>query len=814
MVTLVQDLRYGLRMLAKSPGFTTVVLITLTLGIGANSALFTVMRTFIAGPYEFPNAHELVQIWGTRADLEPGDFRGEIPRTGVNAADYIDWREQAKSLSEIALYRNTAYVLVGGDRPERIPAVQATPGLLPMLGIEAAIGRLYGSDDERLPVVLLSDVLWHRRFGGSADVLGQTITLNDIQHTVVGVLPPEISRNLTWDDVELWTPFPLDPALVERGDRNLRSMARLAPGVTVEQAQAEMSGIAAGLADAYPDTNANRGVFLQQHGVNALVAEEQLAMRAILAAVAFVLVIACLNLANLFFARMTARNREFAIRAALGAHRARIVRQLLTESTLLALIGGALGLLLGRWTLHILMISVDPSLLELEGVDLSLNTAVLTYTLLLSLGSAMVFGLGPAVQVSRVPVNEILKEGAPAATAGPQRRRMRSVLIAGQVMIVLPLLVCCGLAIRSAIAQSTIELGFDPERLLTMRIHLPEHRYAERVRQAAFFNELLEIARESPSAEEVAVASSVPFSLYTSPWYEISVEGREPTPGAERDTVPAKSISPGYFDVLGISLLRGRFFTQHDQQNAERVAIVNQRMAQLYWPDEDALGQRLRLLENSDGPWLRVVGVVANTSQMMIDQPPVPELYLPFIQQPSAGMYLLAKTSGDPMEAATPLRDVVTRMDKDQPVHDVRPMSAMVSQFIGGYEVTAQALGMLAVIAMVLAGIGLLGVISISVAHRTHEIGIRMALGAQPDEVLRVVLKQGLKLVAVGLLAGLFVSIIAAHVLSSRFYGVSPRDPAVFLASTLLLAVFAFVACYVPARRATRIDPAVALRYE
>jgi putative ABC transport system permease protein len=814
MSTLVQDLRYGLRMLAKNPGFTSIALITLVLGIGANSALFTVMRTFMMGPYEFPNAHELVNVWGTRADLEPGDFHGGIPRTGVNAADYLDWREQAGSFEEIALYRNANYVLVGGERPERIRAVQATPGLLPMVGIEASIGRLYGSDDETEPVVVLTDVLWRRMFGGSTEIVGRTITLNDIPHTVIGVLPPEINRTMRWDDVDLWAPLHIDPALVSRGDRNHGARARLAPGVTIEQAQAEMSGIAAGLADAYPDSNANRGVLLDPQGVNAIVAGEMLAMRAMLAAVAFVLVIACLNLANLFLVRTSARNREFAIRAALGAHRARIVRQLLTESALLALIGGALGMLLGNWALDILAVSVDPEALREEGIDLSLNTAVLTYTLLLSLGSAMVFGLGPALRASRVSVNEALKEGAPAATAGPERRRMRSVLVAGQIMIVLPLLVCCGLAIRSAIAHSSIELGFDPERVLAMRIDLPEHRYAERVRQAAFFNELLEAAGSLPGTEGVAVANSVPFSLYFPTRYEISVEGRERAPGAERDAVPARSISPRYFEVLDTTLVRGRFFTEYDQQNTERVAIVNQRMAQFYWPDEDAIGKRLRLWANSDGPWLTVVGVVANTSSVMIDQPPEAELYLPYVQQPAAGMYLLAKTSSDPMDAVPPLREVIARLDKDQPVHDIQPMRSMVFRFIGGYEVTAQALGGLAVIAMVLAGIGLLGVISISVARRTHEIGVRMALGAQPGEVLRVVLRQALGLVTIGLAVGLIVSIVAAHVLSSRFYGVSPRDPAVFLVSTLLLAAVALVACYVPARRATRIDPVVALRYE
>jgi putative ABC transport system permease protein len=810
----MQDLRYGLRMLTTNPGFTAVALITLVLGIGANSALFTLTQTFLVGPHEFPNADELVHIWGVRTDLRPEDFRGGIPRTGVNGADFLDWRRQALSFEEIALYRGSEYVLTGGDRPERVQAVQTTSGLLPMLGIEASIGRLFGSDEESDPVVLLTDPLWSRRFGRSPEVLGRTLMLNDVPHTVIGVLSREINRTTAWDDVDVWTPLHIDPAVVGRGDRNLSSMARLAPGVTTEQAQAELSGIAAGLAEMYPDSNANRGVLVQQHGTSAIVAEERLAMQAVLAAVAFVLVIACLNLANLFLVRASARMREFAIRASLGAHRRRIVRQLLTESALLALIGGALGMLLGNWILDVLTASIDPEILQQEGIDLSLDTAVVGYTLLLSLGCAMVFGLGPALRVSRVPVNEALKKGATAGTEGSGRLRTRSVFVAGQIMIVLPLLVCCGMAIRSAIAQSSIELGFDPEQVITMRIHLPEHRYAEPERQKAFFDELLQAARSKPGMEGVAVASSVPFSFYWSSREEFLAEGRERDPDSEPEFVPATSISPRYFEVLDTVLVRGRDFTEHDLRISELVAIVNQRLARLYWPDEDVLGKRLRLGSNSGARWLKVVGVVANTCGMMIDQPPQPEVFLPYAQQPEADMYLLARTTGDPMEAASSLREVVARLDKDQPVHDIQSMNSLVQQFIGGYEITAQGLGSLAVIASVLAGIGLAGVISINITQRTHELGIRMALGALPGEVLRVVLRQVLRLVAIGLMVGLVVSVVAANVLAGRFYGVSPHDPVVFFISMAVLAAFAIVACYFPARRATRIEPAVALRYE
>lgn len=813
MGTLVQDLRYALRMLGKSPGFTTIALITLVLGIGANSALFTVMRTFVAGPYEFPDAHELVQVWGTRTDRDPDDAGGRVSRSGVSALDYLDWREQAGSFSETALYRNTGYVLVGGDQPERIHAVQATPGLLPLLGAEPSLGRIYGLDEQTDAVALLTDTLWRRKFGGSPEILGQTIMLNDVPHTIIGVTPPEIDRTLQWDDVDIWVPLNIDPARIERGDRTYSSMARLAPGVALERAQGEMSGIAAGLADAYPDSNASRGLLLERFGTNAIVAAERLTMQAMLAAVALVLGIACLNLAGLFLARSSARNRELAIRTALGAGRARLVRLLLTESVLLALAGGALGLLLGSWALDILAVSVDPEFLRQDGIDLSLNGAVLSYTLLLSLGSALVFGLGPALRTSRVSLNEGLKEGAPTTTTGPRRQRMRGVLVAGQVMIVLPLLVCCGLAIRSAIAEGAIDLGFDPERVLTMRVQLPEHRYGEGAQRAAFFGELLEAAGGVPGAEKVAVASSVPFSLYYTR-YEISVAGRERTPDADPDVVIARSVSPDYFELLDIALVRGRFFGAYDVPGAEPVAIVNQRMAQLYWPGEDAVGKRLRLGDDSEGAWLTVVGAVADTWQPMGDQQPAPELYLPYLQQPTAGMFLLAKTAGDPMDAVAPFRQVLARIDRDQPVHDIRSMSFLVYRFVGGYKVAAQALGGLAAIAMILAGIGLLGVVSISVARRTNEIGVRMALGARPGEVRRLVLWQGLRLVVLGLGAGLVVAVVASIVLASRFYGVRPGDPVVLATSTLLLAAVAFVACYLPARRATRIDPMVALRCE
>ena len=809
MNALLQDIRFGIRMLAKSPGFTAAALITLALGIGVNTATFSVINAQENIPKQFADSEELAFLF------EPTD---EDEEGRVSGLDYLDWCEQAQAFNEIALFGTSSRFLSGSGEPEQINGVRATANLMPMLGLDPQLGRLYSSDEDSPGaerVVLLSEKLWERKYARSPDVLGQTMVLNDKPYTIIGVLPPifDLQNSRLWYHVEFLTPMRLDRAGLKRERRYYQSLARLKPDVTLEQAQAEMTGIAARLADAYPDTNAEVGVTVGSFTQRFNSVEDRLLFLALLAAVGMVLLIACANLANLLLAKATARGREFAVRAALGAGRARIIRQLLTESLLLALLGGALGLLVGTWTVDAVKASVD--LIPGQTHEIGLNPAVLTYTLIVSGIAALLFGLAPALMTSRVSVNEALKEGAAAASAGRSRNRLRNSLVVAQLAIALPLFICCGLTIRHLIALRSAEFGFNAERLMTMQVDLPWYRYQEPAQWATFFRDALETIEAMPGIEQAAATMSLPVFGMRSAYAPVTIEGRPADVVSSLDIHGYQAVTLGYFETMEIPLLSGRHFTERDHADGQQVALINQRMAQHYWPNEDPVGMRLTLDENlSEATWTTIVGVVANAGHSFSGGPPPPILYLPHPQRPTTSMTVVARTFGDPLDAIPALRSAIHDIDAGIPVYDFRTVADVVRYWSRDDRGATWFLGTLAALALGLASLGLYGVMSYAVEQRTHEIGVRVALGAGRRDVLGLVLRRCLTLAVVGIAIGLVLSIPVGLAIQSQLFGVSGIDPPAYLGVSLVLLAVAALAGYVPARRAMRIDPMVALRCE
>jgi len=813
-MTLLHDFRYGARMLAKNPGVTTVALITLTLSIGVNTGMFSIVNAVEhVVPRRLTDPDQLVVLYRTFEHKTQG------PVCPIDCGDY---REQVESVSDIGAYRSTSLTLTGQGEPEQVRGLQVTANLLPTLGFSASLGRLH-TEEEDSPagesVVLLTDRLWERRFASNPDVLGQTIVLNDRPHTIIGLLPQEFRlEGMGWYYVDLLVPLQVDPAVHGRGESRVRAIARLNEGVTIEQARTEFDMIAARLAETYPGSNAQVGVGIQPMMDWITSPEDRLAFRAVLAAVGLVLLIACLNLANLLLAKATARGREFAVRAAIGAGRARIVRQLLTESLLLATLGGALGLLIGRWGVDAFIATQE--YMPLQRHEVGLNGAVLTYTLVLSVLAALGFGLAPALTATRVSVNEVLQEGQAAASSGHRRNRLRNALIVGQLAIAVPLLICCGLTLRHVTGIRTIDLGFRTDHLLTAEVDLPAHRYTTDAREAAFFHEAIEAIEAMPGIESAGATATLPVYSRSVIGAPVTIEGYDTVVSrtAAEDVHGYQPVTPGFFETLEAPLVSGRLFTELDHADGQPVAIVNERMAKRYWPDENPIGRRLTLDKHpSDATWITVVGVVGDIGRSLIGSlpgPPAPTLYVPHQQRPYGRMSVVARTVGDPVETVSSLRSAIHDIDAGIPVHEFRTIQGVWHDLCRDDRLAAAFLGGLAVLALGLASIGLYGVMSYSVLQRTHEIGVRVALGADRNEITRLILKRCLRLAAIGIVIGIGLSIPVGLAIQSQLYRVSGIDPVAYLGVSVVLLAVAALAGYVPARRATRINPLVALRYE
>jgi putative ABC transport system permease protein len=811
--TFLQDVRYAGRTLAKRPGFTAVAALTLALGVGANTAIFSVVEAVLLRPLPYRHAGRVVMVW--ESYLPNGGKRNVI-----SPANFLDWRDQAKSFDEMAAFVDQTLGLTGAGEPEEVPAQLVTPNLFALLGVNPELGRAFLPEDvkagERPNVAILSHGLWQRRFGGAPDVLGRTLSLNGRPVSVVGVMPPGFKwfvkeNSHSGKPADLWLPFALDPYRDRtQAGRFAQAVGRLAPGVPIEKAQAEMDTIARRLASQYVDYDKGWSVILVPLR-DQLAGEIRPALLVLLGAVGFVLLIACVNVANLLLARAAGRHKEIAIRSAMGAGRRRIVRQLLTESLLLSLLGGALGLLLSLWSVRAL-VALSPENLIGEG-EVGLDLPVLAFTLGASLLTGILFGLAPALEASRVKLNESLKESSRGNAGSSRGRRLRDALIAAEVGLALVLLVGAGLMVRSFVRLQAVDPGFDARNLLTLRVALPTVKYPDDAKVNLFFRQAVASLRTLPGVRAASAVSELPFaSLGTATSF--TIEGRPaPDPG-ERLGTDLRVVDEEYFRTLKIPVLAGRTFTPQEELEDRKVCVINQAMARAYFPGESPLGKRVIVVMSPNPSPTEIVGVVGDARYGKLEGDLRPMVYWTPAQLTYNSMALILRTQGDPEDLAGPARRAIQAIDKNQPVADVRTLESWISESVARTRFGTLLLGAFALLALTLAAVGIYGVMSHSVVQRQNEIGVRMALGARAGDVLWLVIRQGLARVLVGVGLGLLGALALTRVLASLLYGVSATDPLTFLSLALLLTAVSWIACYIPARHAARVDPLIAMRYD
>lgn len=806
---LGQDLRYGLRMLMRSPSFTVIAVLALALGIGANSAIFSVVNTVLLRPLPYKNPDALMMVW------EEATHMG-FPLNTPSPANFIDWRDQNTVFEGIAAMAHRSFNLTGVGEPERFDGRRVSANLFTILGVAPVLGRTFRPEEDQpgSRVVILSYGVWQRRFGGDPNIIGRALNLDGESYSVVGVMPgmvnlPSIDN---WRD-QLWVPIAFDSEeAAGRGNHFLEVIARLKPGIAREQAQAEMTTIAARLAQQYPEENTRIGVTVQPLH-ERIVGDIKPALLVLLGAVAFVLLIACANVANLLLARAAVRQKEIALRLALGASRSRLTRQFLTESVLLAGLGGLFGLLLSFVGLNILETFVPPSISQAQAI--SIDGKVLIFTGLISLVTGLIFGLAPATQASNFGVSETLKEGGRDSGAGRRGNRIRSLLVISEVAVSFLLLIGAGLLINSFMHLRKLDPGYRVDHLLTMKVVLPETKYPAKEQRAPFYRELVRRVQALPGVQSVAVASNLPLT-YNGDSMPIGAEGRPDPPPDQSPDVILRTVSAGYFSTMGIRLVQGRDFTEQDKPDTVHVVVISEKTAKHFWPGENPIGKRLKPgSTTSESPWREVVGIVKDVRQNDFIAEPKMQMYMAHEQVGSfAPNAIVLRTSVDPLSLGAAVRKVVWEIDKDQPVSDIRSMDEIVSQALARQRFSTMLLGSFATLALVLAAVGIYGVMSYSVAQRTREIGIRMALGAQRSDVLKMTVTQGLRLVGIGVAIGLAAALVLTRVMASLLFGVSATDPTTFITISLILMGVALLASYIPALRATRIDPMVALRYQ
>ncbi len=810
MTNLLRDIRYGARTLLKSPGFTVVAVLALALGIGANTAIFSVVNAVLLKSLPFENPDRIMRFYNARTN-EPAS---------MSYPDFQDYANRAQSLEHVAAYLVTGAVLRGGDEPERLRGAAVSANMFSLVGARPALGRTFTTEEDAVDgpeVVVLSHELWQRRFGGDPKIVGQQINLSG-SSTVIGVMPPNFKFPVgTSYAMEYWEPLTALPSLkqsvAQRGSVFLNVVALLKPNVTAQGANAELETIGSALAAQYPDTNTNRSVRLvSMH--ESLVSDIKPALLVLLGAVGFVLLIACANVANLLLARAATRGREIAVRTALGAGRARIVRQLLTESLLLAFVGGIAGLLLAVWGVD-LLIAMSPADMPLLK-NVSLDARVLGFTLLVSTLTGILFGLVPALQATKLDLNESLKEGGRASTEGKRRNRIRGALVVSEVALSLILLVGAGLLIKSFYSLLTTDPGYATDRVLTMTLPLSTGRYPEPEDQARFFQQLLQRTRELPGVEAAGLTTQLPLGGSES-IFSFNVEGRPPAAPGSTPIAGEQFVTPEYFRAMNIPLRKGRLFTEGDKTDSLPVVLVNETFARRHFPNEDPIGKRI-ILDSESGtppPPLQIVGVVSDIRHQDLSAEAYADVYFPFMQSPSSRAELVVRTStANPNNIAPVLRGVIREMSSEQIIWQTRTMSELVSRSVAPRRFSVTLLGTFAFVALALAGVGIFGVMNYAVTQRTHELGIRMALGAQKRDVLKLILSEGMLLAGLGVVLGLAAAFLLTRVMASLLYNVSATDPLTYISVALVLTGVAFVACYLPARRAMRVDPMVALRYE
>jgi putative ABC transport system permease protein len=794
-----QDLRYGARILLKKPSFTLIAVLTLALGIGANTAIFSLVNAVLLRSLPFAEPERLVWTWG--------EFSGGN-RASTSPPDFLDYRANNRTFEELAAMLFNSFNVTGSGEPERVIGSTVTANFFQALGVKLIQGRAFTPEEERsgsAQVTIISQKLWQRRFGGDPQIIGKTITLDGRNHTIVGVAP-DATRVL--QEAEIWTPLNFDhPEMKIRRFHFLRAIGRLKQGVTLQQAQADMDAVCAGLEKLYPESNKDwrlRLVPMREY----LVGDTRRPLYILLGAVGLVLLIACANVANLTLAQAAGRQKEVALRHALGANRVRLIRQLMTESALLSVTAGAIGLLLARWGTDLLM-ALAPETITRVG-EIELDNRVLGFTLLVSLLTALFFGLAPAFQSSRPDLNETLKEGGKGGGSSSRLGRARNALIVIEVALALVLLVSAGLLIKSFRRLQEVDPGFDPRNLLTMRLFLPMSKYAEPQQRQAFFEQVLRRIEALPGVRAVGTSTSIP-TLGGGDTY-FTIEGK-PFPDPNRKvTAFNPMVSHDYLRAMKIPLIKGRHFTEPEtKEEKAKTVIINEAFARTYFADDEPLGKRLII--DMGEPWAcEIVGVARDTTQFALDLGAFPLMYLPSIRAGDAA--IVVRTSGDPLALTASVRAAVREVDGDQPIADIRSLDQILSSMAGEARFRTLLLGVFATVALLLSAIGIYGVIAYSVAHRTREIGIRIALGAQIRDVAGLVIWQGMKLALIGVGIGIAGALAVTRVLSSLLFNVSPTDPLTFIGVATLLALVALLACYVPARRATKVDPMIALRSE
>jgi putative ABC transport system permease protein len=803
-----QDLRYGWRMLVRSPGFTALAMFALALGIGANTAVFSVVDGVLLRPLPYPEPERLATVWMTLPEPVP-----------ASAGDFTGWREGNEAFVGMAAFHSQPYVLKGGV-PEILGGVRCSAELFSVLGIPAALGRTILPEEDRAGaarVAVLGHALWQRRFAGDPAIVGKPISLDDVPHTVVGVMPAgfqfprrgELPSGFQFPlDVDVYTPLAWTPAqAANRGREYLAVVGRLAPGVTLAQAQTVMDATVKRMAQELPATSGERGarVVSLREQVLSRVAPGLLML---LGAVALVLLIACANVANLVLVRASTRSKEMAIRAALGAGRGRVMRQLLTESLLLALSSGAVALLLAVWGVELLRRLLPDTLPRVA--EIGVDARVFGFTLVVSLVSGILFGLAPALETSSPRLAPALQEGGRSG-GETGSRRLRAALVVGEVALALVLLCGAGLLLRSFVLLGRVDSGVDPKNVLAVDVRLPRTRY-EPPRQAAFFEELLARLRGAPGVRAVAAIYPLPLSG-ADEGATFRIDGRAVSPDDHLVAGP-RLVSPGYFETMGIPVVRGRGFAESDRADAPATLVINEAMVRAYFPAGDPIGQRLMLTASAGQPWREIVGVIRDVHHRGLDEPSRPEMYFPFAQFPTPGLTLVLRTEGAPRRSVAAVESAVRSIDADQPLGAVRTMDELLTRSVAGRRFPLLLLATFATLALVLAAVGIYGVMSFLVAQRRHEIGVRMALGAEAKDVRRLVVGQGMRLVLAGLALGALGAFALTRVLRGLLFAVSATDPLTFGAVALLLVLVALAACWIPARRATRIDPLAALRYD
>lgn len=813
MEVLLKDIRYGIRGLLSRPGFTCIAVLTLALGIGANTAIFSVVNAVLLRPLPFPEPDRLVMVW------EDASFAG-FPRNTPAPANYADWKAQNQVFEEMAALDERSFNLTGDGEAEKIEAYGVTANFFPLLGIKPALGRnLLPEEDkpEANKVVMLNYSLWQQRYGGERSVIGRELLLNGEKHTVVGVMPAGFQ--FLDSQIGLWVPMAFSSQeLAQRGSHYLKVVARMKPGVMLAQANADIHTIQQRIAHDHPDEAGRISAFVMPLR-DQLAGDVRRPLLMLLVAVGFVLLIACANIANLLLSRAASRRREMAVRSALGAGRIRIVRQLLVESLLLAIVGAVCGLLLASWSFVFLQ-RLIPDGLALS-TKLNLDPQVLGFTVLVTLLTAVIFGLAPAFQASRIDLNEALKQGGGRTGLNVGGNRLRSAMVVAEVALALVLLVGAGLLIQTFIKLRDQYSGLRPEGVLTLRTVLPLSKYPEQVQRSNFYQQVLERVKSLPGVISAGYSTTVPLAWKggTNGFFPEGRTIEQAYAGGLSFDANHRKVSVDYLKTMGIPVLRGRPFNDSDNEQAIHVAIVNETMARQYWPGEDAIGKRFKLGgPDDDIPWITIVGVAGDVRQMGIDEPVKAEMYFPYQQKSdqawNAPRDLAIRTSVDPLSLVAVVRNEIHQVDPNQPISDVRTMDQVLGEETASRRLGMTLLTIFAGLALLLATLGIYGVLAFFVVQHTQEIGVRMALGAQRSDILRLVVMKGMRLAVLGVVIGLGVAFALTRLMASLVYGIGTADPLTYATIALLLTGVALLACYLPARRATKVDPMVALIYE